>query len=339
MAKVPEGEMTRAEIVRLVKKYNEKMGIDPKGKSRDQLIKEIEKLKYKIDHEKKDLVLQIKQKVKKQPRNVKADPIKKKTELQIQKATERKEEKEREKKKELRKIKKEIADKIINREKKVKDKTTNNNKKKDMKKEDDVRPKEKVGRPKVDPNKIKVIVPKKKPKKVEKKVEKKTTPKKKIVKNKLPFLEELKETDKSILEDSGNYKMKKRCGDFVDVSKYIIKAEKNKFKKVRIFKKDDVDTDIINVGGNNYYNNATPLLIIYNYFYRLIEDEKFLKRIKDDCGVRELLFVEKAYKILFDNYDLIKKKIIEQNKKYNPNISIKKLKDIEFNLTDNKKER
>tara|TARA_R110000823_G_scaffold87217_3_gene194709 strand:+ start:1198 stop:1899 length:702 start_codon:yes stop_codon:yes gene_type:complete len=178
---------------------------------------------------------------------------------------------------------------------------------------------------------------KKEESKPKKKVEKKTTPKKKVVKNKLPFLEELKETD-SILEDTGNFKMKKRCGYFVDVSKYIIKAEKNKFKNVRIFKKDDVDADIINVGGRDY-KNATPLLIIYNYFVRLIEDEKFLKKIKDDCGVRELLFVEKAYKILFDNYDLIKKKIIEQNSRYNPNISIQKIKDIEFNLIDNKKEK
>jgi len=184
MVKVPDGEMSRAEIVRLIKKYNEKMGIDPKGKSRDQLIKEIEALKYKIDHVKKDLVLTVKQKTKKQPRNVKADPIKQKTALQKQKAAEKKEEKEMEKKKELRKVKKELADKIINREKDIKEKTRKN--KKDMKpkqpkqtqklksqKEDEVRPKEKVGRPKVDPKKIKVIDPKKKEKTNEEKPTKK----------------------------------------------------------------------------------------------------------------------------------------------------------------------
>ena len=138
MPKVPDGEMTRAELVRLVKKYNEKMGIDPKGKSRDQLIKEIESLKYKIDHVKKDLVLQVNQKVKKQPRNVKADPIKQKTKLQKQKAAEKKEEKEMEKKKELRKVKKEVADKIINREKRVKDKASKNSTTKMKGKEDQI---------------------------------------------------------------------------------------------------------------------------------------------------------------------------------------------------------
>ena len=138
MPKVPDGEMTRAELVRLVKKYNEKMGIDPKGKSRDQLIEEIESLKYKIDHVKKDLVLQVKQKTKKQPRNVKADPIKQKTELQKQKAAEKKEGKEMEKKKELRKVKKEVADKIINREKRVKDKSSKNSTTKMKGKEDQI---------------------------------------------------------------------------------------------------------------------------------------------------------------------------------------------------------
>ena len=72
--KVPKGEMTLAELKRIIKKYDETMGIDPKGMSRDDLINAIEKLKYKIDHEKKELILQVKQKTKKQPRSVKAPP-------------------------------------------------------------------------------------------------------------------------------------------------------------------------------------------------------------------------------------------------------------------------
>ena len=68
--KVPEGELTLAELKRLIKKYDETMGIDPKGKTRDQLIKEIESLKYKVDHKNKKLVLTVSQKVKKMPRNV-----------------------------------------------------------------------------------------------------------------------------------------------------------------------------------------------------------------------------------------------------------------------------
>tara|TARA_R110002050_G_scaffold108421_4_gene219071 strand:+ start:585 stop:935 length:351 start_codon:yes stop_codon:yes gene_type:complete len=67
---IPKGELTLAELRRLIKKYNDTMGIDPKGKTRDELIKEIESLKYKVDHKNKKLVLMVAQKVKKQPRNV-----------------------------------------------------------------------------------------------------------------------------------------------------------------------------------------------------------------------------------------------------------------------------
>jgi hypothetical protein len=55
--KVPEGEMKLPELKRLIKKYDELMGIDPKGMSRDELIKAIEELKYKVDHKNKRLVL------------------------------------------------------------------------------------------------------------------------------------------------------------------------------------------------------------------------------------------------------------------------------------------
>jgi len=72
--KVPDGEMKMPELKRLIKKYDELMGIDPKGMSRDDLIKAIEKLKYRVDHKNKTLVLTVSQKVKKQPKMVKAPP-------------------------------------------------------------------------------------------------------------------------------------------------------------------------------------------------------------------------------------------------------------------------
>tara|TARA_R110000772_G_scaffold56054_1_gene127776 strand:- start:1150 stop:1497 length:348 start_codon:yes stop_codon:yes gene_type:complete len=73
--KIPDGEMKLAELKRLIKKYDETMGIDPKGMSRDDLISAIQKLKYKIDHKNKKLVLTVSQKVKKQPREVKAPVV------------------------------------------------------------------------------------------------------------------------------------------------------------------------------------------------------------------------------------------------------------------------
>lgn len=78
--KVPKGEMTLAELKRLIKKYDDTIGIDTKGKSRDQLITEIEKLKYRIDHKNKLLILTVSQKTKKLPKKVEAPaPAKKKT--------------------------------------------------------------------------------------------------------------------------------------------------------------------------------------------------------------------------------------------------------------------
>jgi len=266
MVKVPDGEMSRAEIVRLIKKYNEKMGIDPKGKSRDQLIKEIEALKYKIDHVKKDLVLTVKQKTKKQPRNVKADPIKQKTALQKQKAAEKKEEKEMEKKKELRKVKKELADKIINREKDIKENTRKNKKEKSKKmKEDEVRPKEKVGRPKVDPNKIKVIVPKK-DEKIQVIVPSlkgvfESTPKKmyEVLRKKFPKTFELKKGELKQFGDS--------VGEKQDGVETLTENIEEAMKKMRRFKKymetfKKLNKEVIEKYGNENQTN----------FYELIEN-------------------------------------------------------------------
>lgn len=70
MVKTPKGEMKMPELKRLIKKYDETMGIDPKGKSRDELIAEIEKAGYKVDHKNKKLVATFKQKTKKMPKKV-----------------------------------------------------------------------------------------------------------------------------------------------------------------------------------------------------------------------------------------------------------------------------
>ncbi len=278
MVKVPDGEMSRAEIVRLIKKYNEKMGIDPKGKSRDQLIKEIEALKYKIDHVKKDLVLTVSQKVKKQPRNVKADPIKQKTELQKQKAAEKKAEKEMEKKKELRKVKKELADKIINREKDVKEKTRKNKKEKSQKKnisknkamkEDEVRPKEKAGRPRFDPKKIKVIDPKKKDEKIKVIVPSlkgvfESTPKKmyEVLRKKFPSFFKLK---KGELEQFGDSVGEKQGG-----VETMTEGLNEKMRKMKVFKKymesfKKLNKEVIEKYKDQDGGNTTN-------FYQLIED-------------------------------------------------------------------
>jgi len=54
--KVPDGEMKLTELKRLAKKYNDLMGIDLKGITRETLIKEIVKVGYTIDHKNKELV-------------------------------------------------------------------------------------------------------------------------------------------------------------------------------------------------------------------------------------------------------------------------------------------
>ena len=68
--KMTDEKMKLPELKRLIKKYDELMGIDPKGKSRDALIKEIEKLGYKIDHKNKKITATFKQKTKKMPKKV-----------------------------------------------------------------------------------------------------------------------------------------------------------------------------------------------------------------------------------------------------------------------------
>ena len=78
MPKVPKGEMNVTELRKLVKQYNLKMSVDIKGLNRDELIKTIISLGYKIDHKGKKLVrgkIGVKDK-KKRPMIVKLPPPK-----------------------------------------------------------------------------------------------------------------------------------------------------------------------------------------------------------------------------------------------------------------------
>jgi hypothetical protein len=84
--------LTLAELKRLIKKYDELMGIDPKGKSKEQLRKEIEKKGYKIDDENKKIVATFKQKTKKMPKKVDVPASEKKKPVDKKEAHKKKDE-------------------------------------------------------------------------------------------------------------------------------------------------------------------------------------------------------------------------------------------------------
>jgi len=73
--KIPEGELNLTQLKKLIKQYNVKMTVVTKGMTRDQLIKEITKLGYKIDHANKKLIHTDKgKKMKRKPESVKMPP-------------------------------------------------------------------------------------------------------------------------------------------------------------------------------------------------------------------------------------------------------------------------
>ena len=71
MPKVPDGELSLAELKRLVKQYNLQMSIKVTGLKRDDLIKKLKDMGYTIDHANKKLNLTNKSKVKMPPAPVK----------------------------------------------------------------------------------------------------------------------------------------------------------------------------------------------------------------------------------------------------------------------------
>lgn len=185
--KLKNGEITTPEIRKLIRAHNVLVSIKiPKGAKREDIIKLITDAGYRIDHENAKLRPVAKGKVKKMKvvsqKTIAEVLPKPKTKLEKQKDKEQREEKKMQKKKEERAKRKEIVSKALSQQKKKMDREkslkqmSNSNKKEDMpkpkqpkqtqkfksQKEDEVRPKEKVGRPKFDPKKIKVIEQKKK---------------------------------------------------------------------------------------------------------------------------------------------------------------------------------
>jgi len=115
MPKTPKGELTTAEIRKLIKAHNILTSIKiPKGATRDEIIKIVDKKGYMVNHEKKSL--DPKGGIRKGQPRVKLEKAKEltkpkpKTELQKQKAAEAKAEKAEKKKKEERVIRKKAVE-------------------------------------------------------------------------------------------------------------------------------------------------------------------------------------------------------------------------------------
>ena len=354
--------LTVSEIRKLIKAHNVLTKITiPKGATRNDLIKLVEKKGYKVDHENK----KISRKVDGKPETITlkgAEVIgkpKEKTALQKQKAAEKKEEKAVAQKKKERELKKEAVKKAT---KDMVPKTKPPKKigakpvpqKKPAKKEDEVRPTSKPGRPRVDPSKIKVIQPKKKeePKKKKEKKKYATEGAKKIgeaIKAKKAAEKKAKEAPKKLKKDlqediQGGIELesteapmtKQRCKDWIYVSKKLIQADKDNFKKVRLFDKD-VSSDVDSFGRS--FKTPTQLLKIYDFMSMWTRWSNTADRIRKLCGVQEALFAETAYDILFNKWDKIKDAIVKQNIKKNPDIEskLKKPKQIEYQYYEPKK--
>ena len=84
--------LTLAKVKRLIKKYDDLMGIVVKGKKLPALIKEIESAGYTVDHDNETLTLTGKNKMKRKPTSVKAAPVEKKAPVDKSAARERKKE-------------------------------------------------------------------------------------------------------------------------------------------------------------------------------------------------------------------------------------------------------
>jgi hypothetical protein len=154
--------LTAPELVKLIKAHNilSKITIPKKAINNvNDLIKLIESKNYSVDHNKKSIKPKVqrgKQITLKQAEEItmpKVDPV-----VAKQKREAKKKEKEEEKKKEIKIAKKEAVQEFKQKKQEAeKKKPKPAPKPKIMKKEDEVRPKEKVGRPRVDPSKIKVL--------------------------------------------------------------------------------------------------------------------------------------------------------------------------------------
>jgi len=157
-----KGELTTPEIRKLIKAHNILVSIKiPVGAKRDDIISIIKKRGYDIDHKQQKL-----KQVKNVPvpktvsvasaKKIIPSKTKEQKEQKKQKQKEKKEKQKIEKEKEVKLIKKEAVKEFKQKKQEAVKKQKPKDKPKPIaKKEDEVRGKEKVGRPKVDPKKIK----------------------------------------------------------------------------------------------------------------------------------------------------------------------------------------
>ena len=158
-----EKELTTAEIRKLIKAHNVLMSIKiPPKSSRQQILKILDDKGYMVNHVRKSIQRRYKNERKPNVTLAQADKILKKPEktaLQKQKVEEAKAKKVEAKAKEIKLAKKEAVKEFKQKKAEATKKpAVKKPVKKPMKKEDDVRPKEKVGKPKFDPKKVQYTI-------------------------------------------------------------------------------------------------------------------------------------------------------------------------------------
>ena len=272
--KTPEGELTVAEIRKLIRAHNILTKIKlPTKLDRDGVIAFLKKNKFEVDHKNERLI-------DKSPNRGKSISLgtakvitkpKPKTEAQVKATAEKK-------------VKKELKEKL----------------------------KSEKPTPTFNPKDVKVVGVKgeKKPKPAPKKP--KPAPKKlgKSIQEDIQGGVELNEDFKPMGKD--------RCKLFIYVSKQIIKADKDNFKKVRIYTNAEEPNDLSNFGSSLAMGEKarpTPLLKLFDFMTQINRWEDTMREIRKDCGVQEAIFVETAYDILYRRFDLIKERIMKQNPK------------------------
>ena len=122
------------------------------------------------------------------------------------------------------------------------------------------------------------------------------------------------------LEDNKYNLDKEACKLFMFAAKKLIQADKDDFKKVKLFTNDEMPSRLENFGKSIGMGNGTPspLLRLYDFLTPGSYEwwENTIRQIKNDCGVKEAIFVETAYDILYRKYDQIKEILLKQNKKF-----------------------
>jgi len=281
-----KGQLTTAEIRKLISAHNKlsKITIPPRS-TRDTIMKIISKAGFRVNHGEQKL-----EQTRATKKDISLEKAKEttkripKTEQQKKKATERKQEKQVQKEKELKLAKKEGVKEFKKKKAEAQKKKPEPKKKTTMGTQTDEKPKPK---PKPKPNKI--------PKSLKEDIE-----------------------DSPELEKTSMNMGKARCKLFIYVSKKIIQADKDNFKKVRIFNDNEMPNDLSGFGrslklGSRF--KPSPLLRLYDFMLQVNRWEDTMRTIRQDCGVQEAIFVETAYDILYRRYDEIKEAILKQNKK------------------------